>query len=180
MTKNYLIIIKAAIEILNEDPSARIELIAEAAGVSRRTLHRHFNTRENLLEACATWIITEILNDVQIATQAHSEPLAQLRQMFDNDIDKGQYFEFCQKFMKYFEEAAIQEKFEAMTHLFRHTLDKAKATGLIDPSLSNDWLEHVWMGIVNGANRALAQGVVAPKAVHDLAWHAFAHGAVKN
>ena len=180
MTKSNLKIIAAAIEVLNKDPSTRIDAIAEVAGVSRRTLHRHFSTREDLLKACAAWIMDKILNDVQSATQTHQEPLTQLRQMFDDDLAKGQYFEFCQKFMSYFENATIQRKFNEMGQLFRSTLDQAKAAGLIDPGLSNDWLEYIWMGIVRGANQALAEGAVAPKAVNDLAWRAFAYGMIKG
>lgn len=178
MTKNKVKIIQATIEVLNKDPSAKIEAIAEVAEVSRRTLHRHFSTRDDLLKGCASWIMAEVLNDVTDATQTHNQPLEQLKQMFYDDISKGQYFEFCQKFMAHFEDAVIQHKFSQMTQLFNQTLDQAKAQGLIDKALSNDWIQYMWMGIVHGATRALAEGAVAPKAVHALAWQTFAHGLI--
>lgn len=180
MTKNKLKIIQATIEVLNKDPSAKIETIAEAANVSRRTLHRYFSTRDDLLTGCATWLIDEVLNDVNNATKAHQNPLEQLKQMFYDDIDKGQYFEFCQKFMVHFEHTDIQTKFNQMTQLFRRTLDQAKAQGFIAQALSNGWIEYMWMGIVHGATRALAEGAVAPKAVQSLAWQAFTQGFIHN
>lgn len=180
MTKNKLKIIQATIEVLNKDPSAKIEAIAEVADVSRRTLHRYFSTRDDLLRGCATWLIDEVLNDVSNATKTYQTPLEQLRQMFYDDIDKGQYFEFCQKFMPHFEHTDIQTKFSQMTQLFQQTLDQAKDQGLIDKALSNDWIEYMWMGIVHGATRALAEGAVAPKAVHSLAWQAFTQGLIHN
>jgi AcrR family transcriptional regulator len=180
MTKSKLKIIQAAIKVLNKDPSAKIDTIAEVADVSRRTLHRHFSTRDDLLKGCANWLIDEVLNDVSNATKAYQNPLEQLKQMFYDDIDKGQYFEFCQKFMAHFEDSVIQTKFSQMTQLFKQTLDQAKAQGLIDKALSNDWIEYMWMGIVHGATRALAEGAVAPKVVHSLAWQAFTKGFIHN
>ncbi|MFC4911017.1 TetR/AcrR family transcriptional regulator [Actinomadura gamaensis] len=44
-------IIGAAIRCLNADPTASMAQLAEAAGVSRATLHRHFASREDLLRA---------------------------------------------------------------------------------------------------------------------------------
>ncbi|EAY26019.1 TetR/AcrR family transcriptional regulator [Microscilla marina] len=180
MTKNKLNIIQASIIVLNKDPSARIETIADNAGVSRRTLHRYFSTRDDLLAACAAWIMDEVLNDVTNATQTHKQPLERLKQIFKDDISKGQYFEFCQKFVAHFEDKVIQAKFNQMTQLFQGALDQTKAQGIIDKALSNEWIEYMWMGIVHGATRALAEGAVAPKAVHELAWNTFAHGLINQ
>ncbi|MEV5328138.1 helix-turn-helix domain-containing protein [Nonomuraea sp. NPDC052634] len=46
-------IMKAAIHHLNENPLASMAQLAEAAGVSRATLHRHFSSREELMLALA-------------------------------------------------------------------------------------------------------------------------------
>ena len=43
------IIVEAAILVLNEDYSAPLEKVAERAGITRRTLHRYFTGREELL-----------------------------------------------------------------------------------------------------------------------------------
>ncbi|MFI6496092.1 TetR/AcrR family transcriptional regulator [Nonomuraea typhae] len=44
-------IVNAAIRHLNKAPAASMAEIAQAAGISRATLHRHFSTRDDLLYA---------------------------------------------------------------------------------------------------------------------------------
>ncbi|MEJ7658919.1 MAG: helix-turn-helix domain-containing protein [Hymenobacter sp.] len=46
-------IVEAAIRVFNEDYSAPLEKVAERAGVTRRTLHRHFAGRDELLGRAA-------------------------------------------------------------------------------------------------------------------------------
>lgn len=50
MNKQRIII--AAIAVWNENFHAPMEVVAERAGLSRRTLHRHFSDRKSLIEAC--------------------------------------------------------------------------------------------------------------------------------
>jgi len=45
-------IIDAAIEVFNEDLSAPLQKVADVAGVTRRTLHRYFKGREELVSVC--------------------------------------------------------------------------------------------------------------------------------
>lgn len=45
-------IIDAAIIVFNEDFSAPLEKVAEQADVTRRTLHRYFKHRTQLLKSC--------------------------------------------------------------------------------------------------------------------------------
>ncbi len=44
-------ILDAANRVLAQDPQASLEQVAEAAGVSRATVHRHFSSRRALLDA---------------------------------------------------------------------------------------------------------------------------------
>jgi serine phosphatase RsbU (regulator of sigma subunit) len=46
-------ILEAAEQLLAQSPDASLSDIAAAAGLSRSTLHRHFRTREDLVEACS-------------------------------------------------------------------------------------------------------------------------------
>ena len=47
-------VLAAAQRVLNADPAASTSAVAEAAGISRATLHRHFDTREALLVELGT------------------------------------------------------------------------------------------------------------------------------
>ena len=57
MNKTEANILNAAFDILAQDFSAPLDKIAEAAGVTRMTLHRYFNGRDALLEASGLSLI---------------------------------------------------------------------------------------------------------------------------
>ena len=59
-------IIEAAILIFNEDLSAPLEKVADQAQVTRRTLHRYFKDRKELMDKCHKEIRKGLRNsDVQ-------------------------------------------------------------------------------------------------------------------
>lgn len=177
-TKNNLI--DSAIEMLNEDPSCNMDVIATRAGVTRRTLHRYFSSREDMIKVCGAAIMSKILVDVKNALKTETLPVDQLRMMFEDDIKKGQHFEFCQKFANHFTEQNIQSAFKEMGDLFYGLLDQLKASGIIDAELSNEWLSYVWMGIIRSANQALKDGAIAPNKANELAWKAFSSGVINQ
>lgn len=178
--KTKSVLIESAIEILSEDPSSNLDHIAVKADVSRRTLHRYFESREVMIRACAQEIMSEILKDVKKASEINGSALDRLRRMLDDDIAKGKQFEFCQKFSEYFKEEHIQKQFKEMGELFYSLLDELKWDDTIDSSLSNEWLSYLWMGIIRSTNQALSEGVIAAKKANDLAWFAFAKGVIKE
>lgn len=169
------ILIQTAISVLNDDASATMLTIADKAGVNRRTLHRHFSSKEQLVKACVAAISSQILKDVKQAIEQHASPVDQLKQMFVDDVAKGQHFEFVQKFRTLSDEE-VKTEFEEMGQLFYGVLDKLKESGTADAKLSNDWLAYVWMGLVRSTNQALKDGAIAPKVAHELGWNAFSAG----
>src|SRR5258706_15288873 len=44
-------LLDAAVEVLVADPSASLAEVAEAAGIGRTTLHKHYATRDDLMRA---------------------------------------------------------------------------------------------------------------------------------
>ncbi len=170
------LLIRSAIAVLNEDPSSNLDVIAEKAGVSRRSLHRYFSSRENMIKACAQSIMQRMLADVKTSISLHNAPIDQLRKMFEDDIAKGQHYEFCQKFADQFAESDIQAQFKEMSALFYGVLDKLKSEHVIDIRLDNEWLAYVWMAIVRSTNQAVNDGVIAPRKANELGWNAFVSG----
>ncbi len=49
--------LETAVEILTEDPEASIQEIADASGIGRTTIYRHFSDREELVEAALALVI---------------------------------------------------------------------------------------------------------------------------
>jgi AcrR family transcriptional regulator len=71
-------ILAAAVELMATDEDASMDAIAKAAGVERRTVFRHFETREALLGAAFQW-----LNDRLGVVVAPGDPAALVQAIRD-------------------------------------------------------------------------------------------------
>jgi TetR/AcrR family transcriptional repressor of mexCD-oprJ operon len=68
-------ILQAAARLLAEDPSASMQAIADAAGVSRPTVYRRFPSRDELIDAIRNEALAEVLERLEAAA-ASQEPAA--------------------------------------------------------------------------------------------------------
>jgi TetR/AcrR family transcriptional repressor of mexCD-oprJ operon len=73
--RNVRSILEAAARVLAEDPAASMQLIADAAEVSRPTVYRHFSNREELIDAIRLEAMTQARETLGAAA-ASSEPAA--------------------------------------------------------------------------------------------------------
>jgi AcrR family transcriptional regulator len=73
--RNHEAVLTAAMRLLVADPDASMRQIADAAGLTRTTLYRHFPSREELLRALFRLVAAEIDAAMEAAT-AGDPPLA--------------------------------------------------------------------------------------------------------
>ncbi len=64
--RNHRLVLMAGLELLAQDPTLSMQEIAEASGLGRTTLYRHFSSREELVEA----VFDEATADARRATAA--------------------------------------------------------------------------------------------------------------
>jgi AcrR family transcriptional regulator len=79
--RNAQRIVEAAARLLAEDPHAGMAAIAEAAGVTRVTVNRHFKTRENLVAAVFERMLVragEVMRGCRLDEGPASDALARL------------------------------------------------------------------------------------------------------
>ena len=60
-------ILEAAERVLTEDAGASMEQIAEAAGLTRTTVHRRFANRQSVLEALARFAKQQLIDAIEEA-----------------------------------------------------------------------------------------------------------------
>lgn len=77
----------AIVVISDEGPSASMEAIASAAGVSKPILYRHFGDREGLIEALADRFVGELADRLEAILSSGGEPVELLRRCIDTYID---------------------------------------------------------------------------------------------
>ena len=73
--RNERTILQTAARLLAEDPSASMQAIADAAGVSRPTVYRRFLSRDALIDAIRNEALAEVLERLEAAA-ASQEPAA--------------------------------------------------------------------------------------------------------
>ncbi|MDO8186801.1 helix-turn-helix domain-containing protein [Conexibacter sp. JD483] len=75
--RNYDAVVAAALRLLTDDPGASMRQIADASGLTRTTVYRHFPSREELLRAIFRVVAAEIDAAMEQAT-AGDPPLEQV------------------------------------------------------------------------------------------------------
>jgi AcrR family transcriptional regulator len=75
--RNHDAVIAAALRLLAADPEATMREVADASGLTRTTVYRHFPSREDLLRAIVDVVACEV-DAAALAATAGDPPLAQV------------------------------------------------------------------------------------------------------
>lgn len=171
----------AAIEIFNEDLSAPLEAVAEKAEVTRRTLHRYFTDRQDLLLACQEAMQESCKKAIGAVVATFSDPLERFENMLYAAIDCGVKFSFLHRMHNndHHQHNAKDEnckKYDVTFNKFRITLEELQRKELITKELSVEWIEMLCAGIVTAAINSEKSGNVAKANIKKFAWYSLSKG----
>lgn len=169
-------IIQAAIEVFATDFSATTQKIADQAGVSRRTLVRHFENKRDLVRTVAHRVMTNYYEQVKPEIKKTQDPVERLQVMFCSCIDCGSQLGFLRNLLDQSELTKDSELFTDFTDLmliFQETLHTLKEEEIISPHITLGWAEYAFHGMAEGAAMALRDGAVAPREINVMAWKSF-------
>jgi AcrR family transcriptional regulator len=146
--RNHEAILSAAIAVLANAPLASMSEIAQASGIGRTTLYRHFPDRGALEAAIYERVIAEAyaLADatLQVPAQDPIEPVQNLCVALAGLGDRY-------RFMGQHDDAAVHTKLEERRHrdepLYAF-LEAAQSAGAITGEASVDWLFSVVVGLI--------------------------------
>ncbi|RFU40385.1 TetR/AcrR family transcriptional regulator [Actinomadura logoneensis] len=177
-------ILGAAIRHLNAEPTASMAQLAEAAGVSRATLHRHFASREDLLRALGEratrrWEESQDAAGIDDAA-ASGDPdrlAAALRAMLTAFVVDADDFGFAltDHFVNRVPElVAWGARLEEREIAFYAACQSA---GVLRADLPVRWVSNTVYGLMISVRESLRRGDVAHRDVADLAIDTFLAGA---
>ncbi len=132
-------IIEAGIRTLLIDPSAGMSEIAEAAGIGRATLYRHFDSREALVRGLAL----KCYEEIETALEPHGHLVGRpgIERIIDVLMPIANRFRFLGSLWTYVEEDKEIARIESqMDEDMRLLFDHARSTGDIDKSFPTAWL----------------------------------------
>ena len=166
-------IIEASIQTLLLNPAAGMSDIAAAAGVGRRTLYRHFESREALIEKLILLSVEEL--------RAASAPIQQLtgraaiEAYIEVNMPLADRFHFLTTLWTGQEEsAAIQQIDAQLIHEMATLVEQAKDEGDINPNLPTKWIVSFYEGTLMAAWWLIASGdLIIDDAVGYVKWSFF-------
>jgi len=132
-------IIEAGIETLLVNSSAGMTEIAEAAGIGRATLYRHFESREALIQALVMKCYEEI--ETALEPHRHLKGRAALETIIDLLMPIANRFKFLVNLWAIVEDdKAVKRIEEQMYEELYRVFDQAKKEGEVDAGLPIAWL----------------------------------------
>ncbi|REC60564.1 TetR/AcrR family transcriptional regulator [Chryseobacterium pennae] len=172
-------IIDAAISVLNENFSATLEDIAVSCGINRRTLHRYFKSRNELLEASHKNMVEAWEQAAIKACDSSEDPLVQLEHLLYAGIDSGTKYAFLIKLNGYgkssstaYESKQSAAYLKKRNQLF-NTLQELQKQQMIDDQFPLPWIRILFTSVITATIAALRSGDIAQNEVKRLAWYSF-------
>ncbi|MEH6306801.1 TetR/AcrR family transcriptional regulator [Olivibacter sp. CPCC 100613] len=174
-------IINAAILVFNEDFSASLEKVAEKALVTRRTLHRYFKDREELLVRCEEAMQRNCKRAMDAALESSAIPLKKLERMLYAAIDCGVEYAFFQKIHHrdgHKHDANNQgcATYESINNRCRQLILQLQEEGFISKRLTVDWVLVFLGGVVATTVSMALLNNIAEISLREYAWFSFSKG----
>jgi AcrR family transcriptional regulator len=171
----------AAIEIFNEDLSAPLETVADRAEVTRRTLHRYFTDRNDLVNACQQAMQESCRTAMEAVYKKFNDPVERFENMLYAAIDCGVKFSFLHRLHNNDHHTHVQsdkecDAYDRTFNKFKSTLHELEKQKLLHESLTMEWIEMLVTGIVTAAVNSEKAGNVAKTNIKKFAWYSLSRG----
>jgi AcrR family transcriptional regulator len=181
MEKTQQNIIDAAILVFNEDFSAPLEKVAERAAVTRRTLHRYFKGREELLATCEKDMRRSCKQAMTQAMNSSADLLTQLEHMLYAGVDCGAKYAFLSKLHTRLEHTHSHDQAECaeydnMMARYRNVVAQLQDQGTISKHITGEWVAMLFQGVVSATINAETAGAVTKNSLKQFAWFSFSKG----
>ncbi|MFT7898960.1 TetR/AcrR family transcriptional regulator [Tenacibaculum ascidiaceicola] len=164
-------IISAAIKAFSKDPNASMEEIAESINLSRRTLHRYFKGKSELIEEIIDYASNLCLQKTKESIESSTDPKIQLYTMFLCDIKSGYQFRFLYHYRDNYKGMENESSnFKEMMQTFRDLLKKLKTIDLFNSQLTMDWIESLYFSTIDAAINLILEDESRTQEITEMAW----------
>ena len=158
-TKNK--ILHAAIELWSRDKNATLDDISQHIGISRRTLHRQYNGRDDLKLSVLNHLVNEYLKSVEEKLTEPSEtPIEKLKKLFYNDIRNADNYIVYRNLQEETYSASLENDadIQKLHHIYKSIFSELVQTGLVNNLVTEAWIEVFYASVVEATIKALRNG----------------------
>jgi AcrR family transcriptional regulator len=143
-------ILEAAERVLAEDAGASMEQIAEAAGLTRITVHRRFANRQALLQALSVSAMQQLLDAIEEARPNSAPALVAMYRVTANVLQVKSAWRFTLTHNSSLSEAAAALWADIDAHTVE-LLARAQREGLLAQATDLDWMRQVYYALLSEA-----------------------------
>ncbi|MFI8500168.1 TetR/AcrR family transcriptional regulator [Streptomyces sp. NPDC085524] len=167
-------ILAAAERVLAENPAASMEQVAEAAGVTRTTVHRRFANRQALIDALAAEAVSKLAEAIEDGHPETAPPLVALHRATANVLRvKGAWGFALGPGLAQSEQAARTH--EEIALRCTELLGRLQRQGVIAADADLEWVRRVFYALIS---EALHGGGHAPRGGREYDPDALATGII--
>lgn len=183
MTSDRNSVLIAAQRALNADAGASMASVADAAGISRATLHRHFDSREDLLVELGTRSLDrweQRMDEVSLEQVAASADATQIRAALETlvlgYVDDSEDFGFALTDHVILANAALVERTTQLAERENILFAAAQGAGVLRADLPLRWFGHTVYGLLVAGREGVRLGDIARRDVGRLVLSTFLSG----
>ncbi|UZR99660.1 TetR/AcrR family transcriptional regulator [Chondrinema litorale] len=170
-------IIAAAVTCFLNNESETLEKVAEEAGVSRRTLHRYFENRQDLLESCKNEMLNSCNKAMNEAYESDNDAIIKVRNMLFAAIEQGANYVFIKRMYKRsnFSDVDAKKEFESdnVKSKWLKIMKGLQEEKRINHVLTIPWIFDLYGSIIETSIYAVEAGDVARNDSKKFAWISF-------
>lgn len=168
-------IIEAAFAVFSKNPSAALADVAERAGVGRATLHRHFASRDDLMQALSKIAIKEMDEAVELACADATSYSEVARLALQALIPLGDRHGFL-ALEGETDDPELQAAYAKEQRETAEMVDAAKGEGLFDTSVPTAWIVQAFDHLMYAGWESVKAGETTQDQAAALAWRTLIHG----
>ena len=157
-----------AAQTLVARPGASLAEVAEASGVSRTTLHKHYATREDLLHAVGHRAIDLWEQAVDGVADLAGAPDGGLSALTAALIPSGPQLAFLWR-TPALDDAQLHERSKAVEKRCLAVLERAQERGVLRAGVPDWWLLETFYALIYVAAESVSAGYLAPRDAPELA-----------
>ena len=140
-----------------------MERIAEAAGVGRTTLHRHFRSREALIRAIAMDAIWDCEAATREARLDEGSAREATGRLFEALIPVGERYHFLLAEAQLEEDPELSEAEERISGPIKDLIERGKGDGTFRPDVPTAWILSAMGALLFAAWEGVRDGDLAPR-----------------
>jgi AcrR family transcriptional regulator len=143
--RNYEHILDVASRVLGANPAASLQDIAQEVGLHRATLHRHFRTREDLMEAMRRRVslrFLAMLDDIDATAKSPEDAVRQfVRRALEDATPEAMW-----RFGTYYGPGTDEYRAE-LNLRFSALMEGGQKAGLLRQDFTPEQLAAIWAGV---------------------------------